>query len=75
MQIGGCLMDHLTPDQLHECFIRAQRDARYARIMKDDKARRESERRVRMYDLRIRHMAGEPWPWEVKRGKQSIDVG
>jgi hypothetical protein len=68
-------MDHLTPDQLRDCLRRATRDERYARLMHDEHARLDAERRMRMYDMRIRHAAGEPWPWEVEHGKQSIVAG
>ncbi len=68
-------MDHLTPDQLRDCLRRATRDERYARLMHDEHARLDAERRMRMYDMRIRHAAGEPWPWEDQNGKQSIVAG
>ena len=58
-------MDHLTPDQLRDCLRRATRDERYARLMHDEHARLDAERRMRMYDMRIRHAAGEPWPWRA----------
>ena len=68
-------MEHLTHDQLHDCLRRAKRDARYARLMNDEYEWIEAQRRVKMYDMRIRHAAGEPWPWEEQNGKRSIVAG
>jgi len=59
-------MDEVPVRTLKALRTRHDNEAREARLMRDHEKAEYEGRVANMYDLRIRHAAGEPWPWERK---------
>lgn len=68
-------MDHVPMQMLRYLRARHRNEAMEARLRGDHRRAAYEDRWADMYDRRIRHAAGEPWPWRANDEKQSIVAG